>query len=117
MKPILVTGGTGTLGRLVVPRLRAAGHDVRVLSRTSRPGEQVAGDLATGVGIDAAVEGTEIVAHCAGTNKGDEVKARHLVDAANRAGTRQLVFISGVGADRVPIARSIDPPNFRLSAS
>ena len=31
--PILVTGGTGTLGRLVVPRLRDAGHDVRVLSR------------------------------------------------------------------------------------
>ena len=34
--PILVTGGTGTLGRLVVPRLAGAGQDVRVLSR--RPG-------------------------------------------------------------------------------
>ena len=34
--PILVTGGTGTLGRLVVPRLRDAGHDVRVLSRRAR---------------------------------------------------------------------------------
>ena len=33
---ILVTGGTGTLGRLVVPRLRDAGRDVRVLSRHSR---------------------------------------------------------------------------------
>ena len=31
--PILVTGGTGTLGRLVVKRLRDAGRDVRVLSR------------------------------------------------------------------------------------
>ncbi|MEU9870071.1 NAD-dependent epimerase/dehydratase family protein [Actinomadura sp. NPDC048021] len=30
---ILVTGGTGTLGRQVVPRLREAGRDVRVLSR------------------------------------------------------------------------------------
>jgi uncharacterized protein YbjT (DUF2867 family) len=29
---ILVTGGTGTLGRLVVPRLREAGCKVRVLS-------------------------------------------------------------------------------------
>ena len=29
----LITGGTGTLGRLVVPRLRDAGGDIRVLSR------------------------------------------------------------------------------------
>ena len=36
--PILVTGGTGTLGRLVVPQLRDAGCDVRVLSRRSREG-------------------------------------------------------------------------------
>src|SRR5215208_536434 len=36
--PILVTGGTGTLGRHVVPRLRKAGRDVRVLSQKSRKG-------------------------------------------------------------------------------
>ena len=33
---ILVTGGTGTLGRLVVPRLQDAGSKVRVLSRRGR---------------------------------------------------------------------------------
>jgi uncharacterized protein YbjT (DUF2867 family) len=33
MQPILVTGGTGTLGHYVVPRLRDAGCKVRVLSR------------------------------------------------------------------------------------
>ena len=38
--PILVTGGTGTLGRLVVPRLRDAGYEVRVLSRPSRKGAE-----------------------------------------------------------------------------
>ena len=32
--PVLVTGGTGTLGRLVVARLRDTGREVRVLSRT-----------------------------------------------------------------------------------
>jgi uncharacterized protein YbjT (DUF2867 family) len=36
--PILVTGGTGTLGHHVVPRLRKAGRDVRVLSQKSRKG-------------------------------------------------------------------------------
>jgi uncharacterized protein YbjT (DUF2867 family) len=104
--PILVTGGTGTLGRLVVPRLRDAGCDARVLSRCSREGAEgiqfVTGDLATGEGIQAAVEGTEIILHLAGIPKGDEVKARHLVRAAAQAGTRHLVYISVVGADRVP---------------
>ena len=32
----LVTGGTGTLGRLVVPRLQAAGFDVRAQSAQPR---------------------------------------------------------------------------------
>jgi uncharacterized protein YbjT (DUF2867 family) len=36
-QPILVTGGSGTLGRAVVARLLAAGHEVRVLSRRPRP--------------------------------------------------------------------------------
>lgn len=114
--PILVTGGTGTLGQLVVPRLRDAGHDVRVLSRRSREGgegiEFVTGDLATGEGIDAAAEGTDIVVHCAGSSKGDEDKARHLVKAASRAGVRHLVYISVVGADRVPLASAIDRAMF-----
>src|SRR5215218_10321136 len=52
--PILVTGGTGTLGRLVLPRLQDAGCKVRVLSRSSREDgegvEFVTGDLATGEG-------------------------------------------------------------------
>jgi uncharacterized protein YbjT (DUF2867 family) len=121
MQPILVTGGTGTLGRLVVTRLRDAGCDVRVLSRRSRDGgkgiEFVTGDLATGEGIDAAVEGTEIIVHCAGSSKGDEDKARHLVRAASRAGARHLVYISVVGADRIPVASGIDRAMFGYFAA
>lgn len=60
---ILVTGGTGTLGRLVVPRLRDAGHSVRVLSRQSHMAAQgieyANGDLVTGKGIESAVSGRE----------------------------------------------------------
>jgi uncharacterized protein YbjT (DUF2867 family) len=119
--PILVTGGTGTLGRLVVPRLGDAGHEVRVLSRRSREGGAgigfVTGDLATGEGIQAAVDGTEIVVHLAGTSKGDEVKTGHLVRAASRAGVRHLVYISVVGADRVPVASGLDRAMFGYFAS
>jgi uncharacterized protein YbjT (DUF2867 family) len=113
---VLVTGGTGTLGRLVVPRLQAAGCDVRVLSRHSHEGadgvEFVTGDLATGEGIDTAVAGTDVIVHCAGSAKGDEDKAQRLVRAASRAGTPHLVYISVVGADRIPIASRLDRAMF-----
>jgi uncharacterized protein YbjT (DUF2867 family) len=119
--PILVTGGTGTLGRLVVPRLREAGREVRVLSRQGREAvegvEFVTGDLATGEGVEAAVEGAEIVLHCAGSSKGDEVKAENLVRAASGAGARHLVYISVVGADRIPVDSRVDGAMFAYFAS
>jgi nucleoside-diphosphate-sugar epimerase len=70
---ILVTGGTGTLGQHVVRHLREAGCDVRVLSRSIREAEDgvrfVTGDLATGEGIEAAVDGIETIVHLAGSAK------------------------------------------------
>jgi uncharacterized protein YbjT (DUF2867 family) len=114
---ILVTGGTGTLGRLVVPRLRDADCKVLVLSRRTRKAaddvEHVTGDLATGEGIGAAVERADIIVHCAGSSKGDEDKTRNLVRAASGAGgVRHLVYISVIGADRIPIASGIDRAMF-----
>jgi uncharacterized protein YbjT (DUF2867 family) len=111
-----VTGGTGTLGRLVVARLRDAGHDVRVLSRHGHEGgegiEYVTGDLAKGDGIETATEGAEVIIHCAGSSKGDDDKAQHLVQAASPTATRHLAYISVVGADRVPMAGRIDRAMF-----
>jgi len=114
--PILVTGGTGTLGRLVVARLRDAGRTVRVLTRNPQendPGvEYVIGDLGTDQGVDAAVRGVATVVHCAGSNKGDEDKARNLVRAASAAGVSHLVYISVVGADRITISSGLDGKMF-----
>jgi uncharacterized protein YbjT (DUF2867 family) len=113
---ILVTGGTGTLGRLVVPRLRDAGHSVRVLSRQSHMAAQgieyASGDLVTGEGIESAVSGAESIVHLAGTRKGDEGKARHLVAAASRTGAPHLVYVSVVGAERVPVSSPLDRAMF-----
>lgn len=114
--PILLTGGTGTLGRLVATMLRDAGCSVRVLSR--HPHESVddttfvVGDLDTGAGIDAAVAGAETVVHCAGAATGDELQAGTLVQAASRAGVRHLVHISVVGAERVPVTSRVDRTMF-----
>jgi uncharacterized protein YbjT (DUF2867 family) len=114
--PILVTGGTGTLGRLVVSRLRKAGRDVRVLSRSEHESvdgvEYVVGDVSTGEALDRAVSGVEIVIHCAGSGKGDDDKARNLVQAASVAGVEHLVFISVVGADRIPVVSGLDRTMF-----
>ena len=127
--PILVTGGTGTLGRQVVSRLQEAGHEVRVLSRRSRGSQDspvsqdrsvsqdrpvsqdgpvsqhgpvfATGDLATGEGLSAAVRGVGTIVHCASNRKGDAEATRNLVQAAQQE-SPHLVYISIVGVDRFP---------------
>lgn len=105
--PILVTGGTGNIGRHTVPLLRSAGRDLRILTRHVRaaePGiEYVEGDTVKGTGLDVALDGIATVLHLAGGAKGDDTAARHLVEAARRADVHHLVLISVVGADRMPI--------------
>jgi uncharacterized protein YbjT (DUF2867 family) len=123
MQHILVTGGAGVLGRLVVKHLSAAGYPVRGMSRRKSPADDWPGaqwaqaDLETGEGIEAAVEGVEIIVHCAGSGKGDEDKARNLVRAASRAGVRHLVYISVVGANQIPVSSFIDRTMFGYFAS
>jgi len=104
---ILVTGGTGTLGREVVRLLEVQGRTVRVLSRRPPPAEPgpadwATGDLKTGRGIDAAVAGADVIVHCA-TGLGDVGATRHLIESARRAGSPHLVYMSIVGVDRFPV--------------
>jgi uncharacterized protein YbjT (DUF2867 family) len=101
--PVLVTGGTGRLGRSVVARLVDAGHEVRVLARRQRDTlPQVtffAGDLLRGEGIDPAVRGAGAIINCATATKGDAQVTRNLVAAAARAGSPHFVQPSIVGID------------------
>jgi uncharacterized protein YbjT (DUF2867 family) len=104
---ILVTGGTGVLGREVARRLLAPGREVRVLSRRGAPPDTPyawrTGDLRTGDGIDTAVAGADVIVHCATTLGSKDVAATNtLIEAARRAGTPHLVYISIVGVDRIP---------------
>ena len=102
MKTILVTGGTGSLGRPTVEHLRAAGHEVRVLSRRTGPG-LVTGDLTTGSGIDAAVDGVDTIVHLAtAQGRQDVQQTRNLLQAA--PATTQVLYMSIVGIDRIPLA-------------
>lgn len=102
---ILVTGGTGSLGSLVVDRLQALGCNVHTLSRSKRLGT-VQGDLLTGEGLEQAVEGIDVIIHCASSptnpRQVDVEGTRRLLQAAEQAGVSHLVYVSVVGVDRNP---------------
>ncbi|MEU9831868.1 NAD(P)H-binding protein [Streptosporangium sp. NPDC048047] len=104
--PILVTGGTGRLGRALVPRLLSAGHAVRVLSRRPSSDERMwRGDLVTGEGLEGAVGGVGVIVHCAtGNGRADIAGTRNLIRAAARAGRPHLMYVSIVGVGRVDMA-------------
>jgi uncharacterized protein YbjT (DUF2867 family) len=101
MSIVLVTGGSGTLGRHLVSILGARGHEVRVLSRRPEGGTHV-GDLATGVGVAEAAAGAELVVHAASDprmGRTDLRQTANLLDALPSC--RHLVYPSIVGVDTV----------------
>jgi uncharacterized protein YbjT (DUF2867 family) len=104
---VLVTGGTGTLGRELVPRLAARGAEVRVLSRRDRAPGAVAGDLVTGAGLAEAVRDVDTVVHAASAftaaEATDVTGTRRLLDAARAASVPHLVYVSVVGVEKVPM--------------
>lgn len=104
MRTILVTGGTGNLGRPTTARLQGAGHDVRVLSRRSGP-NLTTGDLTKGTGLREALNGVDTVVHLA-TSRGsaDAAQTRNLIEALRPSGVEHLIVISIVGIDQIPLA-------------
>ncbi|WP_110318772.1 SDR family oxidoreductase [Mycolicibacterium moriokaense] len=106
---ILITGATGTLGRKLVGAATAAGHHVRAMSRRSHVGytgvHWAQGDLLANTGVDAAVEGIDVIVHCAtqGTGDKDITSTENLITAARRAGVAHIVYVSIVGIDQIPL--------------
>ncbi len=109
---ILLTGGTGGLGREVVRAAEAAGHTVRIASRRARPDdappahEWARMDVESGGGVREALEGVDAVVHAASDPRRhaavDVEGTRRLAEAARAAGTAHLVYVSIVGIDRIP---------------
>jgi 2-alkyl-3-oxoalkanoate reductase len=109
-RTILVTGGTGFLGRHVVRRLIAQGYAVRVLARklaqvdplVAQGAEIFWGDVADPESFDAAFSRCDAVVHLAAGTSGSEKDSltatlqgtRNLLDLCRRHRPARLVYIS-----------------------
>ena len=87
---ILVTGGSGFIGGHLVEALCSRGERVRCLVRrkVASRAELVLGDLVSGVGIEAALEGVDLVIHLAGATKALKVEDYY---SGNVRATEKLV--------------------------
>ena len=110
---ILVTGGTGFIGRRLVQRLNAQGEDVRLLVRPARRGrlatgpeyELANGDVADRDAVQDAARGCRLVYHlaaCRGRWQADPKEfarvnvqgTRAVLDAARASGAECVVHVS-----------------------
>jgi uncharacterized protein YbjT (DUF2867 family) len=115
---ILITGGTGFIGRALVRQLYESGYPVRTLLRPSPrtprlpkgvPVEVAVVGLSDVRGLRAALHGVDTVIHLAGTEHqgrnadllGIDIQGtRNLAQAAKDAGVSRFIYLSHIGADR-----------------
>lgn len=115
---ILVTGGTGFIGRFLVRHLVESGLSVRILLRPSPhspnlpkgvPVQVAVSSLTDQRGLRAAMKDVNIIVHLAGSERhgsradldGVDVEGtRTVCQAAADTGIERLVFVSHLGADR-----------------
>ena len=100
---ILVTGASGTVGSELLKELISAGESVRAGYRTRPPTlsgvQPLRIDLATGEGLDAAVDGVDAVFLLAGEMEDQAAGEIRVVEAAKRAGVKRLVKQSVFAAE------------------
>lgn len=115
---ILVTGGTGFIGRHLCRELDDRGHDVTALARSPSTADlpsgvtTVQGDVTEYDSIEESFEGRDAVVHLValsplfrprGGNRMHDVVHRggteNAIEAAETAGVDRFVQLSGVGAD------------------
>lgn len=112
-KRVLVTGGTGELGRALIPRLQTAGFQTRITSRRPAPADKdpdlewAQVDMVTGEGMAEALAGVHTVIHAASSpfkerQQVDVEGTRRLLEAGKTAGIDHFIYISIVGVDKIP---------------
>lgn len=114
-KRVLITGGTGDLGKALTPMLQKAGYNVRITSRRPAPADKNLDfewyqmDLISGEGMAEAMADVDIVIHAASSpfkdvQRVDVEGTRRLLEAGEKAGINHFVYISIVGIDKIPFS-------------
>lgn len=114
-RPVLVTGATGRLGRLLVPRLLARGVPVRVLTRDPVRAQAVLGPAVEAVpgspaqpdSLPAAVAGASAVFLLSPITPTLDEEQIAVADAAAAAGVARIVKLSGSEWTLTPPGRSL----------
>jgi NADH dehydrogenase len=112
---VLVTGGSGEIGRRLVARLLASGRELRVLTRAAQPPAPpgctwVRGDLRDAAAVAAALAEVDEVVHAAAVTHSNERAHYH---AVNVQGTAHLVTT----AEQRPLRRFVHLSTRALGAA
>ena len=94
MAKILVTGGTGLVGRRLTALLTEKNHEVRILSRNPKNINEFKWDFSKGFLDDKAIENIDYIIHLAGAGIADKrwTKERKEVIVNSRVATANLIF-------------------------
>jgi|TARA_B110000483_G_scaffold127801_1_gene153387 hypothetical protein len=94
MAKILVTGGTGLVGRRLTALLTEKNHEVRILSRNPKNENEFKWDFSKGFVDDKAIENIDYIIHLAGAGIADKrwTKERKEVIVNSRVATANLIF-------------------------
>jgi nucleoside-diphosphate-sugar epimerase len=123
---IFVTGGTGFLGRHLVPLLCQSGYSLRLLTRHPEthpwleryPNVEVfSGDLSDRASVEAGMQGCDMVVHAGGLfrfwgkqewfQETNVIGTQHVMQTACRLGVEKVIHISSIAVIGQPDADNI----------
>lgn len=112
-KKILVTGATGYVGGLLIPRLLEAGYDVRILVRNQQKLKTVTwrkrvqiivGDVLERASLLSALEGADAAFYLIHSMIGgsdfaeqDKIAAKNFGELAKNVGVKRVIYLGGLG--------------------
>jgi uncharacterized protein YbjT (DUF2867 family) len=121
---VLVTGVSGYVGAALVPRLQAAGHEVRGFARSPERvaaagvllDDVVVGDAVSGAGLGRALDGVEAAYYLIHSMEGpansgfpdqERRAAERFATAARAAGVRRIVYLGGLVPQTGAVSRHL----------